>query len=291
MSGVREVLKNIRRLEVATDRLVEGLISGNYRSAFRGRGIEFSEVREYRPGDDIRAIDWKVTARFNAPFVKEFVEERDLNVYIVFDVSGSTEFGSQRSKKEVGTEVAASIMFSALGNNDNVALALFTDRVERFIPPRKGRRHVLRLLRELIYFEPEGRGTDMESSLMYLNRIIKRRGIVFIITDCLSGDFERPLQILRKRHDVVLVTLSDIREEELPDVGYVLLEDSEIGEQVVVNTGDRGFREAYRALAQERRKDLREKMRRLKVDMVEVGTGEPFHVPLRRFFAARARRR
>ncbi|NOZ59192.1 MAG: DUF58 domain-containing protein [Euryarchaeota archaeon] len=290
MSGVREVLKNIRRLEVATDRLVEGLISGNYRSAFRGRGIEFSEVREYRPGDDIRAIDWKVTARFNAPFVKEFVEERDLNVYIVFDVSGSTEFGSQRSKREVGTEVA-SIMFSALGNNDNVALALFTDSVERFIPPRKGRRHVLYLLRELIYFEPEGRGTDMENSLMYLNRIIKRRGIVFIITDCLSGDFERPLQILRKRHDVVLVHLLDAREEELPDVGYVLLEDSETGEQVVVDTGDRGFREAYKVQARKRRMALLEKMRRLKVDMVEVGTGEPFHVPLRRFFAARARRR
>jgi uncharacterized protein (DUF58 family) len=215
MPKVKEILRRVKKLEIKTHKLVEGLISGNYRSVFKGRGIEFSEVREYTPGDDVRAIDWNVTARFNSPFVKEFIEERDLNVYIVFDVSASNDFGFEKSKKEVGFEIAASIMFAALRSNDNIGLCLFTNKVEKFIKPRKGRKHVLRLLRELIYHEPVNQVTDINNSLTYLNKIIKKRSILFIVSDYISAQFEKPLKYLRNKHDVVLVNLSDIREKEI----------------------------------------------------------------------------
>jgi len=284
MTEVQEILKRIRRIELETNRLVEGLIAGSYRSVFKGRGIEFSEVREYIPGDDIRAIDWNVTARFNSPYVKEFIEERDLDVYIVFDVSSSNDFGYRKSKKELGYEIAASIMYSALKNNDNIGLCLFSDHVEKFIRPGKGRKLFLRLLRELIYHQPESSGTDINNSLVYLNRIIRRRSLLFIISDFLSEDFEKPLKFLKRMHDVVLIKLTDIREEEIPDIGYVLLEDEETGEQILVNTADINFRNAYRNQSAERGEELTGRMRELNVDMVQVSTEEPFHVPLRKFF-------
>ncbi|HDI02873.1 MAG TPA: DUF58 domain-containing protein [Candidatus Aenigmarchaeota archaeon] len=290
MPKVKEILKRVKKLEIRTNMLVEGLIAGNYHSVFKGRGIEFSEVREYIPGDDIRAIDWNVTARFNSPFVKEFVEERDLNVYIVFDVSGSSEFGSEKSKKEVGFEIAASLMFAALKNNDNIGLCLFSDHVEKFIRPRKGKKFVLRLLRELIYFEPSSRKTDIGKSLTELGKILKRRSILFIISDFISEDFEKPLKYLRKRHDVVLINLSDVREEEIPDIGYVLLEDEETGEQILVNTSDESFRNFYEKSVRRRREELERKMKKLKVDMIYVRTDEPFYMPLMRFFNMRKRR-
>jgi len=290
MPKVKEILKRVKKLEIRTNMLVEGLIAGNYHSVFKGRGIEFSEVREYVPGDDIRAIDWNVTARFNSPFVKEFVEERDLNVYIVFDVSGSSEFGSEKSKKEVGFEIAASLMFAALKNNDNIGLCLFSDHVEKFIRPRKGKKFVLRLLRELIYFEPSSRKTDIGKSLTELGKILKRRSILFIISDFISEDFEKPLKYLRKRHDVVLINLSDVREEEIPDIGYVLLEDEETGEQILVNTSDESFRNFYEKSVRRRREELERKMKKLKVDMIYVRTDEPFYMPLMRFFNMRKRR-
>lgn len=291
MLGVKEILKRVKRLEITTNKLVGGVISGNYRSVFRGQGMEFSEVREYLPGDDVRNIDWNVTARFNSPFIKEFIEERDLDIYIIFDVSGSSEFGYKRSKKEVGVEVAASVMFAALRNNDNVSLVLFTDRVERYVPPRKGKRHVLRLLRELIYFEPTNKKTDIDEVLTYLNRIIKRRGVIFIISDFMANTFDGALKRLKNRHDVILINLSDIREGDIPNVGYLLLEDRETGKQTIVNTGSKKFREAYADQGRKRQRDLSEKMKRLKVDMIELNTDEPPHHSLKRFFDLRVRRR
>jgi uncharacterized protein (DUF58 family) len=291
MPQVKEVLKRVKKIEVKTKGLVESLLSGEYHSIFKGRGIEFSEVREYVPGDDIRAIDWNVTARFNAPFVKEFIEERDLTLFIVFDLSSSNEFGFQRSKKDMGYDIAASLMFAALRNNDNVGLCLFTDHVEKFIPAGKGKKHMLKLLRDLIYFVPKNKTTNIQAALSYLNNIIKRRSIIFIISDFLSPDFERPLKQLKNKHDVILVDISDVREEDIPDIGYVFLEDSETGEQMLVDTSDLEFRKRYTTLANEKSDDLLFRMKRLNVDMIRMNTSEPFYIPLQQFFKMRERRR
>lgn len=290
MPRVKEILKKVKKLEIKTNKPVEGLIAGSYHSIFKGRGIKSSEVREYIPGDDVRAIDWNVTARFNSPFVKEFIEERDLNIYIVFDVSASNDFGNERSKKDAGFEIAASIMFAALRNNDNIGLCLFTDNVEKFIRPRKGRKFVLRLLRELMYHEPKSRKTDIGNSLTYLNGAIKRRSILFVISDFLSGDFEKPIKFLKNKHDVILINLSDVREEDIPDVGYIFLEDGESGEQILVNTADENFREMYAHHIKEKNHELLTKMKKLKADMIQVNTSEPFYVPLRKFFNMREKR-
>ncbi|RLJ03129.1 MAG: DUF58 domain-containing protein [Candidatus Aenigmatarchaeota archaeon] len=290
MPKVREILRRIKKLEIKTNMLVEGLIAGNYHSVFKGRGIEFSEVREYVPGDDIRTIDWNVTARFNSPFVKEFIEERDLDVYIVFDLSASNDFGYERSKKEVGLEIAASIMFAALRNNDNVGLCLFTDRIERFIRPRKGKKFALRLLRELVYYEPESPGTDINNSLIQLSKIVRKRSIIFIISDFLSEDFEKPIKFLKNRHDVILISLLDVNEENMPDIGYVFLEDEETGEQILVNTSDESFRKTYVKEMKRREKKFLNNMKRLGVDVIRVRTDEPFHIPLKRFFNLRKKR-
>jgi len=290
MPKVKEILKRVKKIEIKTNKLVEGLVAGNYHSVFKGRGIEFSEVREYVPGDDIRTIDWKVTARFNSPFVKEFIEERDLDIYIVFDCSASNEFGFEKSKKEVGIEIAASIMFSAIKNNDNVGLCLFTDYVERFIRPRKGKKFVLRLLRELIYYQSKNKKTDLNNSLIYLSKILKKRSILFIISDFLSANFEKPLKFLKNKHDVILIKLSDIREKEIPDVGYILLEDGESGEQILVNSSDVNFREIYNKKVEEENKKLFNKMKKLGIDVIQVDTIEPFYIPLMKFFNMRRRR-
>jgi uncharacterized protein (DUF58 family) len=290
MPKVKEILKRVRKLEIKTNKPVEGLIAGNYRSVFKGSGIEFSEVREYVPGDDIRSIDWNVTARLNAPFVKEYIEERNLSIYIVFDVSGSGEYGSEKSKKDLGYEIAASIMFAALRNNDSIGLCLFSDHVEKFIPKRPGRKHVLRMLRELVYYEPVSRGTDVEKSLAYLARIVKKRSVIFVVSDCLSGDFDKPLRHLQSRHDVILINLSDICEQDIPDIGYALIEDEESGEQVLVNTSDPAFRASYAKNANERTRELSAKMKKLRIDKVDVRTDEPFHVPLNRFLKMREKR-
>ncbi len=292
---MKDILRRVRNIEIKTRELVEGLISGEYHSIFKGRGIEFAEVREYQPGDDIRTIDWNVTARFNAPFVKEYIEERDLTLYIAFDVSASNEFGYRRSKKEVGYEIAASIMFSALRNNDNVGLCLFSEGVEKFIPPRKGRKHLLRLLRELVYWKTRRRATDIHAALAFLNKVLKRRSIIFIISDFLSPspppyDFEEPLKQLRSRHDVVPVVIMDVREVDIPDIGYIFLEDLETGEQLLLNTSDPLFRQQYRELVAQRHDELRQMMKRLKLEMIEVRTDEPFYIPMQRFFALRKRR-
>jgi len=290
MPRVKEVLKRVKKLEIKTSRLVEGLVSGEYHSVFKGRGIEFAEVRGYVPGDDIRAIDWNVTARFNAPFVKEFIEERDLTLFIVFDVSSSNEFGFERRKKEIGYDIAASLMFAALRNNDRVGLCLFTSEVELFIPPGKGKKHMLKLLRELIYYEPKNRNTDIRAALSYLNNVIKKRSIVFIISDFLAPDFERPLKQLKNRHDVILVNITDMREAQIPDIGYAFLEDQETGEQMLVDTSDPEFRARYTELVKAKQDAFFASMKRIGVDIIQVNTSEPFYIPLQRFFKMRERR-
>ena len=287
---VREVIKNVRKLEIKTQRMVEGIISGYYHSVFKGRGIEFSDIREYTAGDDIRAIDWNVTARMNAPFVKEFIEERDLTVYIILDVSASNEFGFERRKRDYGVEVAASLIFSALANNDSVGMFLCTSVVEEFIPPRKGRSHLFKLLREMIYFEPEKKTTDLNNCIRHISNVAKRRSIMFVISDFFTEDFEKSLGILKNKHEVILINISDLRESDIPDIGYVMLEDSETGEQFLADTSDAGFRGRYASLVKQRNDELSERMRRLKVDMINVRTDQPFEIPLRRFFRLKERR-
>ncbi len=291
MSQTKDILKKIRKIELTTKKLVEGLLQGAYHSVFKGRGIEFSEVREYVPGDDIRTIDWNVTARMNSPFVKEFVEERDLTVYILFDVSASNEFGSKISKKDAATELAASIMFAALKNNDSIGLCLFTEKVEHFVRPRKGRKHVLKLIRDIIYFKPELKGTNIHETLRYISNIIKRRGIIFIISDFFSEkNYLAQLRILKKRHDVIAININDIREKEIPDIGYIELEDEETGEQLLLDTSDPDFRENYLRIVKEENDSVNSMLKKLGVDIVELRSDEAYEVPLRRFFRLRQAR-
>jgi len=287
----REILQKVRRIEIATRGLVNDVFSGEYHSVFKGRGMSFAEVREYQYGDDIRAIDWNVTARTGAPFVKVFDEERELTVMLLVDASGSGEFGSvAQMKNELAVEVCAALAFSAIKNNDKVGLIIFTDRVEKFVPPRKGRRHVLRVLRELLYFRPEGRGTDVGAALEYLTRVIRRRAVVFLVSDFLAEGYQRALSVAGRRHDVIAVEIGDRREEMLPAVGLIELEDAETGEQVVVNTSDRTFRETFQARIESARAERQRTFRRTKVDVMSLRTGDSYVEPLMRFFQERARR-
>ena len=287
----REILQKVRRIEIATRGLVNDVFSGEYHSVFKGRGMSFAEVREYQYGDDIRAIDWNVTARTGAPFVKVFDEERELTVMLLVDASGSGGFGSrQQMKNELAVEVCAALAFSAIKNNDKVGVIIFTDRVEKFVPPRKGRRHVLRVLRELLYFEPEGRGTDLADALEYLTRVIRRRAVVFLVSDFLAEGYQRALSVAGRRHDVIAVEIGDRREEALPAIGLIELEDAETGEQLVVDTSDPTFRDAFQAGIENARAERRRMFRRTKVDVMSLRTGDSYVEPLMRFFQERARR-
>ncbi len=290
MSEIKELLKRIRELEIKTKGLVDGMMAGSYKSKIRGRGIEFSEVREYVLGDDIRHIDWNVTARTNKLHVKEFVEERDLRVYVIFDYSASNEFGFTKSKKSIGHEVAASIIFSAMKNNDSVGLGIFTDTLEQFIPARKGRKHSLTLLRTLLSHKTKSNQTNIENSLLQLHHILGQHSVIFIISDYISPNFLRPLKFLKNRHDVILVNLSDIRESELPDIGYTMLEDMESGEQLLVNTSDSSFREAFTKNSIENSQKIKNDITKIKVEMVNVSEQIPFDMALRQFFDRRMRR-
>ena len=290
MSEIKELLKRIKELEIKTKGLVDGMMVGSYKSKIRGRGIEFSEVREYVLGDDIRHIDWNVTARTNKLHVKEFVEERDLRVYIMFDYSASNNFGFTKSKKSIGHEVAASIIFSAMKNNDSVGLGIFTDTLEQFIPARKGRKHSLTLLRTLLSHNTKSKQTNIETSLMQLHRILGQHSVIFIISDYISPEFLHPLKFLKNRHDVILVNLSDIRESELPDIGYTMLEDMESGEQLIVNTSDQKFRQTFTQNSLENSEKIKKNISKIKVEMVNVSEQIPFDMALRRFFNQRSRR-
>ena len=290
MSEIKELLKRIKELEIKTKGLVDGMMVGSYKSKIRGRGIEFSEVREYVLGDDIRHIDWNVTARTNKLHVKEFVEERDLRVYIMFDYSASNNFGFTKSKKSIGHEVAASIIFSAMKKNDSVGLGIFTDTLEQFIPARKGRKHSLTLLRTLLSHNTKSKQTNIETSLMQLHRILGQHSVIFIISDYISPEFLRPLKFLKNRHDVILVNLSDIRESELPDIGYTMLEDMESGEQLIVNTSDQKFRQTFTQNSLENSEKIKKDISKLKAEMVNVSEQIPFDIALRHFFNRRSKR-
>jgi uncharacterized protein (DUF58 family) len=292
----REILKKVRQIEVRTKRLVNDSLAGSYQSVFKGRGMNFDEVREYVPGDDIRSIDWNVTARTGIPHIKKFTEERELTIMLMIDISGSGDFGStQSSKRELMAEIGSVLAFSAVRNNDKVGLVLFTDVVELYIPPKKGRGHILRLIREILYFQGRGRKTDIGAPLDFTNRVIKRKCVAFLISDfCLPGDFDAALQELRpklqisnRRHDLISVIVSDPRELELPDVGWLTLEDAESGHQVELNTSDTSIRQQYHALAKERQKSLQRVIRSIGIDLLDLLTNTPYLPPLLNFFKAR----
>jgi uncharacterized protein (DUF58 family) len=287
----REILKKIRHLELRTRGMVNRAFSGQYRSVFKGRGMNFEEVREYQPGDEVRAIDWNVTARMGDAFIKKFTEERELTVMLVVDVSASGEFGSVNlSKRELAAEVACLFAFSAIRNNDKVGCILFSDHVELYIPPAKGRGHCLRIIREILFFEPKGRGTDIAGALVTLNRVMHRRAVVFLLSDFQAADFRKPLSVAARRHDLVAIPIIDPREMELPDIGRVALEDAETGERLVVNTSDRKARVRFAEHMANLHEDLPALFARHGVDTIALQTDADYVPALRRFFRNRERR-
>lgn len=287
----KEILQKIRRIELRTRRLVNSTFAGQYHSVFKGRGMNFEEVREYNPGDEIRTIDWNVTARMDAPYVKKYTEERELTVMLLVDVSASGSFGSvELSKRELAAEVAAIMAFSAIKNNDKVGLVLFTDKIELFIAPKKGRMHTLRLIREMLYFEPEGKGTNLEAALEYMNKLVTRRSVVFMISDFLAPDFTKALTVASRRHDVVAMPVGDPGEENLPDVGLITFEDAETGEQIEVNTGSRSFRNSYEVMQGARKQAQNRLFGTRGVDVVPLATDADYLIALRAFFERRERR-
>ena len=291
METPKDILKKIRHLEIRTRGLVEAAFAGQYRSVFKGRGMNFEEVREYQAGDEVRTIDWNVTARMGHPFVKKFTEERELTVMLMVDVSASGDFGSVRlSKRELAAEVACLLAFSAIRNNDKVGLILFSDEVELFIPAKKGRIHTLRLIRDILYFEPKRRGTNPAVALNYLNKVRTRKSVVFLISDFQAPDFARELSISSRRHDLVALPIVDPREKELPNIGRVTLEDAETGEQIEINTSDRSVQDAYRHLIDRNRAALSRTLLRNRIDQIELRTDEDYLPALRNFFRQRERR-
>ena len=320
----REILKKIRQIELRTNRLVTETLAGQYHSVFKGQGMNFDEVREYQPGDDVRAIDWNVTARMNHPFIKKFVEERELTVMLVVDVSGSGLFGSRgQSKRELAAEIASVLAFSAIRNNDKVGLLLFSDEVEKFIPPRKGRRHVLRVIREVLFFKPKRRGTDLVNALEFMGRVLPHRAIAVVISDFLvnaerelsqlaatrrtptAAVWDKPrssgsplpqsvqtaLRMANRRHDVVAVHIADRYELELPALGRLILEDAETGEILELNTGPAASRDAFALRQQKQNEELARQFRSSGIDAIQLRTDEPYSAALGRFFENREKRR
>ncbi|HEU6447434.1 MAG TPA: DUF58 domain-containing protein [Verrucomicrobiae bacterium] len=314
----REILKKIRQIEIRTNRLVTESLAGAYHSVFKGQGMNFDEVREYQPGDDVRAIDWNVTARMNHPFIKKFVEERELTLMLVVDVSGSGLFGSRgQSKRELAAEIASVLAFSAIRNNDKVGLLLFTDEVEKFIPPRKGRGHVLRVIREVLFFEPKRRGTDLVNALEFMGRVLPHKAIAAVISDFISPSenasggqtsissirripaarsplpqkIQTALRMANRRHDVVAVQITDRYEMELPALGRLTLEDAETGEILEINTGKSGSRDAFALRQQKQLADLARQFRSSGIDSIQLRTDETYGAALGKFFETREKRR
>ena len=289
--SVAEIVKKVRRIQIVANRMVDDLFAGEYHSAFRGRGMEFDEVREYQPGDEVRTIDWNVTARAGHPFVKRHKEERELTVIFLVDVSASGAFGSiERAKLELILEVSALLMFSALKNNDKVGLCLFCDEVLRYLPPRKGKANVLRFIRELVAARPVARETRIGEALAFLNRVQKRRAVVFLVSDFLGTDWSRELAVASRRHDLTAITVADPREVELDNAGFVLLRDAESGELVEVDTGHRKVRERFAELARARADETSRQLRRARVDELAIRNGEDYTTEMHRFFRMRERR-
>jgi uncharacterized protein (DUF58 family) len=286
------LLKKVRKIEIKTKGLSNHIFAGEYHTAFKGKGMAFSEVREYQPGDDIRSIDWNVTARYNSPFVKVFEEEREMTVMLLIDVSASGNFGTQEQfKRELATELAAILAFSAINNNDKVGVIFFTDKVEQFIPPKKGKSHILRIIREVLAFEPTGKGTDIAGALEYFSAVIKKRSICFILSDFMSKEFDRPLKIASKKHDLVALRIHDIREDTLPNVGLVPMQDAETEKMLFVDTSSKKVRDNF----SKNRAQTNEKLRKLfpasGVDLIDITTGTDYVKPLINFFKTRGKRR
>ena len=285
-----ELLKKVRKIEIKTKGLSNHIFAGEYHTAFKGRGMAFSEVREYQPGDDIRSIDWNVTARFNNPYVKVFEEEREMTVMLMVDVSGSKDFGTQKQmKQELVTELAAVLAFSAIQNNDKIGVIFFSDQVEKFIPPKKGKSHILRIIRELITFEPEHKGTDIGEALRYFNNVIKKRSVCFVISDFMDADFEAPLRIANKKHDVVAVRIHDQREEELPNVGLAQLKDAETGAIEWVDTSNQSVRTQFKANYLRHEAGKQQLFRSCRVDTINLRTDQDYVKPLIGFFKRRGK--
>ena len=295
----REIIAKVREIEIRTRRLVDEAMAGHYESVFKGRGMDFDRVRDYQRGDEIRTIDWNVTARTGNPHVKVFTEERELTMMLMIDVSASSDFGSNpQTKRELAAEVASVMAFSALRNNDKVGLVLFTDEIELYLPPASGRRHILRLIREILFFQPKGTGTDLEAALDFANRVQQRKAVMFLLSDfCLRGEYPVQVESLRpklrstsRRHDLIAVAVNDRREETLPDVGILHIEDAETGEIVALNTGRKSVRESFARQADEQRKLLRSTFHRVGIDFLELRTGETYLPSLYQFFQTRERR-
>ena len=286
------LLKKVRKIEIKTKGLSNHIFAGEYHTAFKGKGMAFSEVREYQPGDDIRSIDWNVTARYNSPFVKVFEVEREMTVMLLIDMSASGNFGTQEQfKRELATELAAILAFSAINNNDKVGVIFFTDKVEQFIPPKKGKSHILRIIREVLAFEPTGKGTDIAGALEYFSAVIKKRSICFILSDFMSKEFDRPLKISSKKHDLVALRIHDKREDTLPNVGLVPMQDAETEKMLFVDTSSKKVRDNFaknRAQATER---LRKLFPASGVDLIDITTGKDYVKPLINFFKTRGKRR
>ncbi len=287
----REQLKAVRKIQIHTSHLVTDVFAGQYQSVFKGRGMEFAEVRHYLPGDEVRTIDWNVTARTGVPHVKRFTEERELTVMLLVDASASTHFGSVRQfKQELAAELAAVLAYSAITNNDKVGLVIFSDRVELALPPRKGNRHVLRVIREILNHTPQGKGTDIPLALDHLNRVTRRRCVVFLLSDFLASNLRRPLKVANRRHDLIAVVLDDPRDSDLPPMGLIALEDPESGETVVVDTADAGLRAEFRRRQLAARAERDRFLRSLDIDAIDIRTDRPYAQALLRFFRERERR-
>ena len=287
-----EILRQVKLIELRTRGLVNSVFTGEYHSVFKGQGMEFAEVREYQPGDEVRSIDWNVTARMRRPFVKRYVEERELTVMLVVDLSGSERFGTQgRFKSELASELGAVLGMSAIRNNDRVGAMLFTDRIEHVLPPKKGRRHALRLIRDLLAFEPKGTKTDVSGAMQYLSQMLRQHTIIFIISDFLDADIERPLKRLAQRHDVVAITVEDPSERVLPDIGLVRFADPETGATIDVDTSDAAVRKQFAAATAEETAARQRLLRRLSIDEIVVRTDGGYVEPLLRFFRNRSTRK
>lgn len=287
----KEILKKVRKIEIQTKNLVNNVFAGEYHSIFKGRGMEFSEVREYQLGDDIRTIDWNVTARMGHPYIKKFVEERELTIMLLFDASSSFEFGTtKQTKGEIAIEICALLAFSAIKNNDRVGLIIFTDQIEKFIPPKKGRKHILRIIRELLCFKPMHNKTNISYALEYLDRIIRKKSVAFLISDFLSPDFTKDLRVANKRHDIIAITITDPREIEFPKIGFLNLQDAETGEEILLDTADDKVRNLFSNISFSKQKERTKIFKSSQVDNINILTNKPYDEVLMNFFKERAKR-
>ncbi len=286
-----EIIRKIRRIEITTKKLVNDVFAGEYHSTFKGRGMEFDEVREYQPGDDIRLIDWNVTARTGIPFIKKFREERELSVMLLVDASSSGQFGTRdQLKEEMAAEICGLLAFSAIRNNDKVGMIIFTDQVEKYIAPRKGRAHVLRLIREILFFRPTGRSTNISNALEFLNRVIRRKSVVFLVSDFLNSGYANDVMIANRKHDLVAIRISDERESVLDNFGLIDFEDAETGEILTIDTADPIFRGQFTEKSEALNEELERTFRRMNVDFIQLTTGLDYIKPLTGFFKKRERR-